>query len=320
MLDLDGYLPLALPAVAGCAARPLAARLRPRTATWLLTVLGVVMAAASGATLAVMALGGALRLPVIAAVGHLSQHVLRQDTETGPGEATVAGVVFLVCLVSAAHVAIGQARALLAAAREASALPGDDVVAVVDDDAVEAFALPGRPGRVVVSTGMLAVLTAAERRALLAHERAHLTGRHYLFRMVTAVAVAANPMLWPLRGAVAYTTERWADENAAAVIDDREQTARAIGKAALAHNRRPQLGPSAALGSGMPRGRSGGPGPLPRRVAALLAPPPAGRPGLVAAIVVLVLVALLAVQDGADDLHELVEHAQAQSAAAPIHQ
>ncbi|MEV4255977.1 M48 family metalloprotease [Spirillospora sp. NPDC049652] len=167
---------------------------------------------------------------------------------------------------------------------------------------------------------MLDVLTPAQRRALIAHERAHLAGRHHLFRSCTAVAVAANPLLWPLRGAVVFATERWADERAAACIDDREQTAQAIGRAALAHNRRPRLGHAAALGIGIlpsaawARGVPGlvrGPGPLPRRVSALLGPPPARRPLLIAAVVGLVVLSLLAAQDAAFDLHELVEHAQA---------
>ncbi|MGI8329739.1 M56 family metallopeptidase [Actinomadura scrupuli] len=325
MMDLDGYLGLALPLVAACAARPLSERLPPRTATWLLTATAVVMAVAGIATLAVLALGGALRLPAIAALGHLSQRVLRHDVQTGPAVGTVAGAMLVASLAAAGYAALRQVRGLLAAARTTRALPGDDLVAVVDDPAAEAFALPGRPGRVVVSTGMLSILTAAERRALLAHERAHLTGRHHLFRALTGIVTAANPMLWPLRGAVAYTTERWADERAAATVDDRVQTARAIGKAALAHNDRPRLAHHAALGIGTtgrrpagPWPRAGRPGPLPRRVAALLAPPPHGRPGLVTVTVVLVALSVLAVQDGAADLHELIEHAQARPASAPV--
>jgi peptidase M48-like protein len=317
-VDVDGYLPLALPVAAALATRPLSGRLPPRTATWLLTATGVIMAATSAATLALPALGGALRLPLIAALGHLSERVLHHDTETSPLVASVAATLLIASLGAAAASAVRQVCGLLSAARAARALPADDLVAVVDDGAVEAFALPGRPGRVVVTTGMLAVLTPDERRALLAHERAHLTGRHHLFRMLVCVVAAANPLLWPLRSAVTYTTERWADEAAAAAIDDRERTARAIGKAALAHDRRPRLGDATALGIGAaarpctgwwPRGRR--PGPLPRRVAALLAPPPSHRPGLVTIVVVLLALSAFSVHDGATDLHALVERAQA---------
>ncbi|WP_158588110.1 M48 family metalloprotease, partial [Actinomadura logoneensis] len=231
------------------------------------------------------------------------------------------------CLAAAVGVAVRQGHRLAASARTARDLPGDGLVAVVDAPRAEAFALPGRPGRVLVTTAMLDVLSPAQRRALIAHERAHLADRHHLFRALAAIAVAANPLLWPLRGAVVFATERWADERAAAHIRDREQTAQAIGRAALAHNRRPRPLPAAALGIGALTGPLTGsligavrmrgmrlvrrPGPLPRRVAALLEPPPARRPLLIAAVVGLVVLSLLAAQDAAIDLHDLVEHAQA---------
>ncbi|MEV5573102.1 M56 family metallopeptidase [Spirillospora sp. NPDC052269] len=330
MTDPDTYLALLLPVVAALAARPLSERLSPRTAVWSLTGTGVALAVASLATLAVSALGSALRLPPIAALGHMSEAVLRRAPITDPVYGTAAAVLLTVCLVAVACAAVRQGYRLAASARTARSLPGDGLIAIMDDPEAEAFALPGRPGRVVVTTGMLDVLTPAQRDALIAHERAHLADRHHLFRALTTVAVAANPLLWPLRSAVVFATERWADERAAASIDDREQTAQAIGRAALAHSRRPRLSHAAALGirgrEGIGAERSGGrsiragrgprrltrrPGPLPRRVAALLGPPPARRPLLIAALVGLVLVSLLATQDAAFDLHELVEHAQA---------
>ncbi|MBO2457709.1 M56 family metallopeptidase [Actinomadura violacea] len=309
-MDLDGLLPLVLPAVMALAARPLSGRLPPRTATWLLTGTAVVLALASTATLAVLALGGALRLPVIAALGHLSEHVLHRDPQTSPLVATVAGPALVASLGAAGCAAVQRVRALLAGAKAARELPGGGIVAVVEDEGADAFALPGRPGRVVVSTGMLSILDEAERRVLLAHERAHLAGRHHWFRALVHVATAANPLLWPLRGAVTFTTERWADERAAAGAD-RERAARAIGKAALAHNGRPGLGHAAALGigrvAGLGRRR---PGPLPRRVAALLAPPLPHRRWLVVATAALVVLSVWAANDGVLDLHQLIEHAQ----------
>jgi Zn-dependent protease with chaperone function len=327
-MDVEGYLPLVLCLIGAAAAAPLSGRLPPRTATWLLTAMGVVLAVSGVATLAVLALGGALRLPLIAALGHLSERVLHHDPQTDPAVATAAGLLLTGGMAAASCTVVRQVRALLAAARTCRALPGDQDLAIIDDEAVEACALPGRPGRVVVSTGMLAILSAGERRALLAHERAHLHGRHHLFRAVTAVAAAINPLLWPLRSAVAYATERWADEVAAATIADREQTARAIGKAALARTHRPGLGHgpgrAASLGigalhrrAGRSRWRGGRPGPVPRRVAALLAPPPSPRPGLVAAAIVLAVLSLLTADDGAINLHQVIEHAQVAAAAAP---
>lgn len=103
---------------------------------------------------------------------------------------------------------------------------------------------------------------------LLAHERAHLTGRHHLFLTATALAAAANPMLRPLRTAVGYTVERWADEAAAERVGNRRSTARAVGKAALA-SRGLSTGHAAALHVAA--------APVPRRVSALLTDPPRGR-------------------------------------------
>lgn len=45
---------------------------------------------------------------------------------------------------------------------------------VLDDPVPDAYALDGLLGRIVVSTAMLRALVADERRALLAHESAHL--------------------------------------------------------------------------------------------------------------------------------------------------
>ncbi|MEU0052727.1 M56 family metallopeptidase [Streptomyces sp. NPDC006309] len=53
-------------------------------------------------------------------------------------------------------------------------------VMVLDHDTPAAYCLPGRPGRVVVTSAALRSLTPAQLQAVLAHERAHLTGRHHL--------------------------------------------------------------------------------------------------------------------------------------------
>jgi len=51
------YLPLVIPALAGVTARPLAARLEPRQATWLLTSATVALAGCSTAALALLVSG-----------------------------------------------------------------------------------------------------------------------------------------------------------------------------------------------------------------------------------------------------------------------
>ena len=116
---------------------------------------------------------------------------------------------------------------------------------MVSDDAADAYTAPGWPGRIVITTGMMHALTAAERQVLLAHERAHASGYHYLFTAAARLASAANPLLRPLADAVGYSVERWADEQAAAAAGDRTLAARAIATAALAA----QAAPAAAARS-----------------------------------------------------------------------
>jgi predicted Zn-dependent protease len=85
----------------------------------------------------------------------------------------------------------------------------------------------------VVSDLLLDRLDAESRAALIAHEEAHLSGRHCLFAAAARLAAAANPMLVPVARAVEYTVERWADEHAAAVTGDRGLVAETVGQVAL---------------------------------------------------------------------------------------
>jgi beta-lactamase regulating signal transducer with metallopeptidase domain len=246
-------------------------------------------------TAVVAATGSTVSLGLLAAAG-----LTGVSAVAGP-VSTVAAAVLAAAVVSMARTGSRHLRTLRDAYAETRRHPGSDVV-ITPDEAPVAYALPGAPGRVVVSTGMLTALNATERQVLLAHERAHLADHHHLFLAATTLAAAANPLLRPLRTAVAYTVERWADETAAERIGDRRSTARAVGKAALA-TRRISAGHAAALHVAA--------GPVPRRVSALLTDPPAGRgSGFRAAV--LATVALLALivfssLDAADDLHELFE-------------
>ena len=77
------YLPLLVPVLTAAAARPLAARLEPRLATWLLTAATVALAAFSTAALALMAASALARAPVLAALGDYSQPALRRGVLIG---------------------------------------------------------------------------------------------------------------------------------------------------------------------------------------------------------------------------------------------
>ncbi|MFJ6662563.1 M56 family metallopeptidase [Streptomyces sp. NPDC091383] len=115
--------------------------------------------------------------------------------------------------------------------------PADTELIVAASAVPRACAVPGRPGRILVTSAMLGALGPEERRALLAHERAHLAHRHDVLVTAAALAAAADPLLSPVRSTVGYLVERWADERAAAAVGDRRTTAHALARAALTAQR-----------------------------------------------------------------------------------
>lgn len=96
-------------------------------------------------------------------------------------------------------------------------LPGASPAMVLDADQPVAYCVPGRPAAIVLSSGALAVLDPAQLTAVLAHERAHLAGRHHLLTGLTRALSACFPAV-PLfaRGAdeVARLAEMRADDAA----------------------------------------------------------------------------------------------------------
>lgn len=147
------------------------------------------------------------------------------------------GVAAAVLLIFGAVRVVRVLRARRATTRELRAVCsscGHGELAVVALDAPHAFAVPGRPGRILITRGLLTALDGDERRVVLAHERAHLQSRHHWLRAATEVCAAVNPVLIPVREAVAFLVERCADEHAAMVTGSRALVARALTKAALA--------------------------------------------------------------------------------------
>ena len=306
------YLPLLIPVLAAAVARPLAARLEPRDATWLLTGAAVVLAGCSTVALALLAASAAARVPVMASLGDYSQNVMHRADPTSAVTGAVAAVVLTVAAVAVAVALRHRARALAESYRRAARLHGDGTVVVAGGGAVEAYALPGWPGRIVISGRLLEALDEPGRAALLAHERAHLAGRHHLFTTLAHLAAAANPVLVPLARTVDYTVERWADEHAARVTGDRRLVALTIGQVAMMAT--PARWPAASLGmvqAGARRISVAWAGPVPRRVAALLGPPPRSRVLLLAVAVVVVAFTGACALQAARDLHALLELARA---------
>ncbi|MEU3744711.1 MULTISPECIES: M56 family metallopeptidase [Streptomyces] len=266
-MGLFVFLPLVLPLTAWPIARLAESRLHPRTATRLLSAVAGVLAVCSTLCLGLLMIVGTAQLPGNPLPDAWSDPEVRAALPYDEVAGRAAIPALLAVLVSCGMAARRQVRARRRAEAALAGLP-ETSVTVLPDGAPYAYALPGRRrGRVVVSTGMLAALTSRERRALFAHERAHLAGRHHRHLLTVHLAARANPFLRPLRTAVAYTAERWADEEAAAVVASRRCVARAIGTAALLAP--PTTTPLLPAVTGA--------GPVPRRVAALLRPAPQPR-------------------------------------------
>ncbi|MFR0355018.1 M56 family metallopeptidase [Streptomyces sediminimaris] len=298
------YVPFLVTAVLAVLAPAVARRLPPRPAAWALACVALVTAAGWAGALALLAFTGVAQIPEIAQEGRWSVAVLQAEDPVSFAVAAGSALVLTAGVVALAVAAVRQVRHVLWARRECARLPGDLEVAVVDDDAPIAFALPGAPGRVVVSRGMLRCLGDVERDALFAHERAHLRGRHHLFQALWRLTAALNPLLRPLATAGGFVLERWADEEAARRVGDRRAVAHAVGRAALASAApaRPVL---AATG-----------GAVPQRVRALMGPPPARRSLPFVAGGLLLAVCCASLVNAASDSDQMLDRAQSAHCAA----
>ncbi|MGW5422299.1 M56 family metallopeptidase [Streptomyces sp. NPDC003943] len=123
---------------------------------------------------------------------------------------------------------------------------------VLDHERPAVYCLPGRSRRVVVSSGALTTLTAPQLDAALAHERAHISGRHHLLVAATESFAGVFPHLPLARhggAAVPLLLEMAADDRA---LRRCSRDALATALYALASGKAPREafaagGPSAAL-------------------------------------------------------------------------
>jgi len=138
------------------------------------------------------------------------------------------GVVIGLLLLAAARAALVVARAERSITagrrrhRDALALVGTHFselgVTVLDQPAPAAYLVPGRRHRIVVTTGALALLTADELAAVVAHERAHAAGRHHLLRdgaRLLELAFPRTALFAVARQQIARLVEMRADQVAA---------------------------------------------------------------------------------------------------------
>lgn len=265
----------------GVVAPWVARRTRPSIATWMLSAGSLVSAAAALTVLALLAAPFAGQADGVADSFHWSPRVLRHDSPLGR---TLSGLAIAVLVSLCVRVGRtgwrrwrGLRRAATTARETAQRLPAGSLL-VLPVPYVDAYTIPGRPGRVVVTRGLVCALDPGERRAVLTHEHSHLAHRHHLHVIAGVVAAAANPLLARIPAALCLTTERWADEDAARVCD-RATVLGALSRVTSMTSvvRRPSLAMSLASTA------------VAERVVALQAAPPRPRLLLVAAGVALVL-------------------------------
>lgn len=264
-------LPLLLAAVLALATAALHRRLPPVLATRVSTAALVVVAAAAVPTVWITGASYLVHAPLIGRWMDSCAEALHAHHPMSPW----LGVPAL--LLTA--VGIGRAVRTVRAYRDVrDDRPGVDVV--VDDDLV-AFTVPGRGGRIVLSTALQEALSHDELQVVLAHERAHGRHRHDRYLLVAQVAAALLAPLQPLVSRLRFSLERWADEEAVQVCGDRRFVARTLGRVAVYRaDRRPAL---AFTGLGVAG-----------RMSALMAPP-APQPNLAGRGLLLGLIALTSV-------------------------
>jgi Zn-dependent protease with chaperone function len=205
---------------------PLLAIVTYLAAGWsVVTALGL-----AGLTLAVhaTALGGGLSHLIGACVLRL------RETYGTPGGATVAGLGLTLAGAVAARTVLTAMTHLRAAAQQALlhaetarlvGRPEPSLGAMlVEHSEPVAYCVAGRHPTVILSTGALQALEPAQLSAVLAHERAHLAGRHHRLLALARIGRLVLPFLPLMRDAdaqVARLVEMHADDAAVRASDPR---------------------------------------------------------------------------------------------------
>jgi Peptidase family M48 len=229
-VTISVYLPAALSLLLAAISRIVASRTAPARVP---VFVAAAMLCAAAATWGLVLLAATL----LGNTALVADEALERGVQLQDPVPRLIGATATVLLIWGAVRVVRVVRVRRAMTRELRAVChscGNGELAVVALDAPHAFAVPGRPGRILVTRGLLSVLDGAERRVVLAHERAHLQSRHHWLRAATEVCAAVNPLLIPVRETVAFLVERGADERAATVTGSRELVAWTLTKAALA--------------------------------------------------------------------------------------
>jgi len=159
---------VALGVAAGSAAASflISRRVRPEAAARAITMLAVLCATSTLWSLLLVAMANIVQLHGIAERLSWCSNLAVEHR----GRLTPIGALAVIAVAAIVYSAVrvrSQQRRLRAPS-------GRGELTIVPSAVPTAFALPGRPGQIVVSSGMLRSLEPDECRVLLAHERAHL--------------------------------------------------------------------------------------------------------------------------------------------------
>ncbi len=286
---------------------PLVARgLAPSTATRLIGIAAFVTTLASGFVLCIICFDFVTQIPAVARAGQWSGGSFNSDDPVP----VAWGLVCCLALLAAIVLVIRRSVALVGDVWSSAAAcrrfpPCTGQLVVVDDPQPDAYALPGwRGGRIVVTSGMLAVLDADEQRVLLAHEASHLRHRHHAYVALGMLAAAANPLCRPVPAVLRTSAERWADEDAALATGSRRLAARAVARAGLESAKAQRARPRALT---LAMGHS----QVAQRAEALMSPPAPTRPLSLVIAAVLVLVTVVCAIGAARTTEHRFEQAHA---------
>src|SRR5260370_30486937 len=144
-MHLAVYLPLVLPLLAAAAARPLAGRLPPAAAAWLLGLSAIALALASSSVLGMLALTALVRIRLVDSLAGMSGQVISQHDPASAPVAIAAGALLAAAAIAACRASWRRARALLAAGRQPHRPPRARPVVVSEGAAPHRYHPPRLP-------------------------------------------------------------------------------------------------------------------------------------------------------------------------------
>lgn len=225
---------VALPLLATLAAAFLSTsvhgRLRAEVAAKVTAIALATLVVAAVPTVWLMGASGLRHLGVRNPFTDWSSHLLPSFGVAGG----VLGVVTFVLMVAG----VARVFRVLRLHRSLRATQPADIE-ILPSSQVFAYTLPGGPGNIVLSRGLVSALNADECRAVVEHERAHAQHRHDRYLLLGSIATALLPFARPLADRLEFSLERWADDEAALNVEDRRTVARAIARVATAGGAHP---------------------------------------------------------------------------------